>query len=72
MHWFATTTNFTCVAGGAPFALKYRSVMSGVTGRGLTDGNALAGDCTIFVQPASIEPSHVGFAGFARACRRTP
>jgi len=36
--------------------------MSGVTGRGLTDGNASAADETIFVQPASIEPSHVGFA----------
>src|SRR5215813_2756253 len=36
--------------------------MSGVTGRGLTDGNASAGDETIFVQPASIDPSQVGFA----------
>src|SRR5215211_4166123 len=62
VHWFATTTNLTCVAGGAPSALKYRSVSSGVTGRGLTDGNAFNGDLTISVQPAATEPSHVGFA----------
>jgi len=28
----------------------------------LTDGNASAADETIFVQPASIDPSQVGFA----------
>src|SRR3954453_3356574 len=41
--------------------------MSGVTGRGLTDGNALPGDWRIFVQPAAIEPSHVGFAALPAA-----
>ena len=56
-------TSFTCVAGGPPVALKVRSVRSGATGRGLTDGNALSGECTILVQPAAIEPSsQVGFA----------
>ena len=38
--------------------------MSGVTGRGLTDGNASDAVETIFVQPASIDPSQVGFAAF--------
>ena len=40
MHWFASTTNFTCVAGGCGDCVEVRSVMSGATGRGLTDGNA--------------------------------
>src|ERR1043166_5790287 len=37
--------------------------MSGVTGRGLTDGNASAVEATICFQPASIDPSHAGLSG---------
>ena len=62
MHWLFVTTSLTCVVGTCGLASKYRSVRSGATGRGLTDGNASAADETIFVQPASIEPSQVGLA----------
>src|SRR5262245_66359443 len=62
VHWLLVTTNLMCVATWLPDASKYRSVRSGATGRGLTDGNASAADETIFVQPSSIAPSHVAFA----------
>ena len=62
MHWLFVTTNLMCVATWLSETSKYRSVRSGATGRGLTDGNASAADETILVQPASIAPSHVGFA----------
>src|SRR5262249_62266003 len=59
--WLLVTTNLMCVAT-VGVTSKYRSVSSGVTGRGLTDGNAFDGDDTICVQPSLIDPSQVGFA----------
>ena len=66
VHWLASTTNFTCVAFAA--ASQLRRIMSGATGRGLTDGNAFAEDRNCF-QPAAIVPSHVGFAASVPAAQ---
>src|SRR4030095_7716599 len=62
VHWLLVTTNLMCVATVLGATSQYLSVRSGATGRGLTDGNASPADETTFVQPASIDPSQVGFA----------